>query len=243
MLKKVCKKCLYVFEGTGDTCPECLESKKKYQDYIGSMFYVYEFIRLDTNEPFYVGKGKDGRAFRKLPNQRQIRLSNLVKEIRQNNSDYAVNIVERNILDEEIALQKEKELIEEYAFDFGYDLVNLQHSGDVEYREKISKSTKEAMQDEVVKLKCSDSAKKAWEDEEYRAKITAALKRPRKSAPKTKPKVQVVNIVTNEIVVDVEGMSNAKIAMAALGFGSKKFAKLRNGEVFEDLKLIKIDQK
>ena len=24
-------------------------------------YYVYEWIRLDTNEPFYVGKGKDDR--------------------------------------------------------------------------------------------------------------------------------------------------------------------------------------
>ena len=27
-------------------------------------YYVYEWIRLDTNEPFYVGKGKNKRCYK-----------------------------------------------------------------------------------------------------------------------------------------------------------------------------------
>ena len=27
-------------------------------------YYVYEWIRLDTNEPFYVGKGKGNRCYK-----------------------------------------------------------------------------------------------------------------------------------------------------------------------------------
>lgn len=35
----------------------------KVGDYIGvnKIYYIYEWIRLDTNEPFYVGKGKGNR--------------------------------------------------------------------------------------------------------------------------------------------------------------------------------------
>ena len=29
-----------------------------------NVFYVYEWIRLDTNEPFYVGKGRDNRCYK-----------------------------------------------------------------------------------------------------------------------------------------------------------------------------------
>lgn len=260
MKKKVCKKCLYIYEGTGDICPECLEKKKEHKDYLGNMYYVYEFIRLDTNEPFYVGKGKNNRAFRKLPNTKERRLNDIVNSLLENNSNYAVNIICNNITEDE-ALQLERQTIEEYVYEFGYDLKNVIYSGDEEFREqmknltselwkdesfreKVITRTKEAMQDETIRIQCSDGAKKAWEDEEYRAKITAALKRPRKSAPKTKPRVEIVNVVTNEVVIVADGMSDAaKQAKEKLGFGSKKFAKIRNGEIFEDMKLTKFEQK
>lgn len=257
MGKKVCKKCLYIYEGTGDICPDCLEKKKQHQDYLGALYYVYEFIRLDTNEPFYVGKGKNNRAFRKLSERKDKRLFNFIKE---NNIEYAVNILEKN-LSEEDAFMIESKMIQEYIFDFGYDLKNIHYAGDEEFlefkrktteelwkdedfREKVTTRTKESMQDEMIRLQCSNGAKKAWEDEEYRAKITAALKRPRKSAPKTKPRVEIVNVVTNEVVIVADGMSDAaKQAKEKLGFGSKKFAKIRNGEIFEDMKLTKFEQK
>lgn len=255
MNKKVCKKCLYIFEGAGDTCPECLEKKKEHKDYLGAMYYVYEFIRLDTNEPFYVGKGKNNRAFRKIPNSKEGILNQYVEDLRDSGSDYAVNLVINNITNEDEAYKLERELIEEYVYDWGYDLQNLVYTGswsesmkemwrNEEFREKAVRGTKEAMQDETIRLQCSNGAKKAWEDEEYRAKITAALKRPRKSAPKTKPRVEIVNVVTNEVVIVADGMSDAaKQAKEKLGFGSKKFAKIRNGEIFEDMKLTKFEQK
>ena len=31
---------------------------------IDNEYYVYIYWRLDTNEPFYVGKGKNNRCFR-----------------------------------------------------------------------------------------------------------------------------------------------------------------------------------
>ena len=60
-------------------------------------YYVYEWIRLDTNEPFYVGKGK-GDRWRKLKREGNNHFNNIVNKV-----SVAVNILHDN-LEEEIAL-------------------------------------------------------------------------------------------------------------------------------------------
>lgn len=89
---------------------------------MNNVYYVYEWIRLDTNEPFYVGKGKGNRwrSFNRKYNPYFMRVIN--------NVDVAVNILENN-LSEQAALEYEVYYIEYYK-DLGYELTNLTPGGD-----------------------------------------------------------------------------------------------------------------
>ena len=85
-------------------------------------YYVYEWIRLDTNEPFYVGKGCGDRW--KEINGRNSHFTNIVKTI-----PCAVNILHDN-LDEQTAFGLEVWYIKEYREIIGYNLVNVQDGGE-----------------------------------------------------------------------------------------------------------------
>ena len=87
-----------------------------------SNYYVYEWIRLDTNEPFYVGKGCKNR-WRSLDNRNKW-FKNIVKKI-----PCVVNILHDN-LDEDIANDLEVWYIREYRDIIGYDLVNIADGGE-----------------------------------------------------------------------------------------------------------------
>lgn len=101
-------------------------------------YYVYEWIRLDTNEPFYVGKGKGNRW-------KDFRRSKYFKNI-INKTSVAVNIL-HDELDEQTAFDLECWYIHEYIFDYGYTLTNLTWGGEgtsptEEVRKKMSESKK-----------------------------------------------------------------------------------------------------
>lgn len=109
------------------------------------MAYVYRHIRLDKNEPFYIGIGND------MTNKRakeKARRSNLWKKIIAK-SDYEVEILFDGISYDEAKL-KEIEFIELYGrIDLGNGtLANLTNGGDgtinpsQETRDKISKVNK-----------------------------------------------------------------------------------------------------
>ena len=85
-------------------------------------YYVYEYIRLDTNEPFYVGKGKRGRW-------KDIKKRNewFIKIV--NKYDVAVHILHDN-LEEDVALDLECWYINEYKYVIGYDLCNIVDGGE-----------------------------------------------------------------------------------------------------------------
>ena len=85
-------------------------------------YYVYEWIRLDTNEPFYVGKGK-GDRWCKLDRGSNKHFNNIVK-----NYPVAVVIIENN-LDEKTAYEYEVYYINEYK-NMGLPLVNITDGGD-----------------------------------------------------------------------------------------------------------------
>lgn len=85
-------------------------------------YYVYEYIRLDTNEPFYVGKGKR-RRWKDIKGRNEW----FIKVI--NKCDVVVNILHDN-LDENIALDFECWYIHEYKYIIGYDLVNITDGGE-----------------------------------------------------------------------------------------------------------------
>lgn len=103
-------------------------------------YYVYEWIRLDTNEPFYVGKGHD-RRWKILNRGNNKHFNNIVKSV-----PVAVNILHDN-LDEQIALDLECWYIWQYRDIIGYDLCNIDDGGfggslSNETKQKISEKAK-----------------------------------------------------------------------------------------------------
>lgn len=87
-------------------------------------FYVYEWIRLDTNEPFYVGKGIRNRAL--IPYRNRY-FNNVIKKVGMEN--VAVSILHKNI-DEQTALEYEVYYIALYKDEFGFNLTNLTDGGE-----------------------------------------------------------------------------------------------------------------
>lgn len=87
-----------------------------------NIYFVYEWIRLDTNEPFYVGKGKGDRWYRR--NSRNKHFLNIYNKV-----PTAVHILHENLSEQE-ALEYECWYIDEYKYNIGYNLVNLTDGGD-----------------------------------------------------------------------------------------------------------------
>lgn len=85
-------------------------------------FYVYEFIRLDTNEPFYVGKGCGNRV-----NDIHRGRSKWFKSI-VNKHEIVSNIIVNNLTEKE-AYEAEVWFIYEYKHILNYKLVNLDDGG------------------------------------------------------------------------------------------------------------------
>lgn len=88
-----------------------------------NIYYVYEWIRLDTNEPFYIGKGKGDRCYR-LTRGNNKHFNNIVKSI-----PCAVNILHDN-LDEQTAYGLECYYIWLYRDIIGYSMCNLCDGGE-----------------------------------------------------------------------------------------------------------------
>lgn len=77
-------------------------------------FYVYIYWRLDTNEPFYVGKGY-GRRWKALYN-RNIHFINVA-----NKYPIMVEIVKNNLTEDE-AFYWEEKIIETLVFEYGFSI-------------------------------------------------------------------------------------------------------------------------
>lgn len=90
---------------------------------MNNQYYVYEWVRLDTNEPFYVGKGQGDRCYRKKRGNNQ-HFNNIVKNI-----PTAVVILHEGLTEEQ-ALEIECWYIHQYEFEWGYNLVNLTEGGE-----------------------------------------------------------------------------------------------------------------
>ena len=76
-------------------------------------FYVYAHYRLDTMEPFYIGKGKNGR--------KNILSRNSLHDNVSKKHGHAVVILYDNLTEEE-AFFYEREVIEDLVFDEGYEI-------------------------------------------------------------------------------------------------------------------------
>ena len=111
-----------------------------------NVFYVYEWIRLDTNEPFYVGKGRDNRCY-KLTRWNNQHFNNIVKSV-----PIAVNILHDN-LREDVAYDLECYYIWQYRDVIGYELVNISDGGEgISHTEESKKKLSE-----LAKLRVGES--------------------------------------------------------------------------------------
>ena len=151
------------------------------------MAYVYRHIRIDKNEPFYIGIGKDDtykRAYQSSKTKRSDFWHNIASR------GYEVEILMDNLTWEQ-ACEKEKEFISIYGRkDLGQgSLVNLTNGGDgaieisKESIESIRKKLTGLKQSEYTKNKRKETLKKVWQNEDLRN-----LKR-----------IQSSNIMSNEI--------------------------------------------
>ena len=96
-------------------------------------YYVYRYIRLDTNTPFYVGKGKEKRAY-KL-NDRNRYFKNIIKTV-----PYELEFICEDMT-EDRAFNKEIEFIKLYK-DAGYCEANLSNGGEGPSGTIVSKETR-----------------------------------------------------------------------------------------------------
>ena len=120
------------------------------------MAYVYKHIRLDKNEVFYVGIGKQENYKRAYT----LRSRNLYWKNIVNITDYKVEIIHENI-SWEYACEKEKEYINLYGrkdLELG-TLVNMTDGGEGFLGYKHSSITKEKMSNSRKGKKCSDELK------------------------------------------------------------------------------------
>lgn len=111
---------------------------------MNNIFYTYIHIRPDTNEPFYVGKGK-GRRYKTKTGRNQY-WHNVVNK---NNGVFESKIIFEGLTEKE-ALLKEVE-VEKELKEKGYNLVNLAETGNSgpvgvsrteEHKQSLSKATK-----------------------------------------------------------------------------------------------------
>ena len=158
-------------------------------------FYVYAHYRLDTMEPFYIGKGKDGR--------KDILSRNTIHDRISKKHGHAVVILYDNLTEEE-AFFYERETIEDLVFNEGYEihckncgeftgkfsyLTNFSfggegisgHSHNEETKKKMSKAQSKAQikryEDKKEREKLSITVKKYFEDPYNRKKTSEANKK------------------------------------------------------------------
>ena len=145
-------------------------------------FYVYAHYRLDTMEPFYIGKGKDER--------KDILSRNHIHDSISKKHGHAVAVLYSNLTEEE-AFFYEREVIEDLVFDEGYEIPckncgeftkkfsyltnftfggegSVGHNCSEESKKKISKTQKNRWQDPEARKKQSEMQKKRLKDPKVR---------------------------------------------------------------------------
>ena len=141
-------------------------------------FYVYAHYRLDTMEPFYIGKGKDGRKDKLSRNTIHDRISK--------KCGHVVVILYDNLTEEE-AFFYEREVIEDLVFNEGYEipckncgeftgkfsyLTNFSFGGEGQTGHILNEESKKKMSKSA-----SIASKKRWEDTKEREKVSITVKK------------------------------------------------------------------
>ena len=163
-----------------------------------NVYYIYQHIRLDNNSVFYVGKGKKHRI--NESSNRNKYWHNIVNKV-----GYKSEIV-YDKLNEELALDLEKELIAKYK-SLNYKLCNLTDGGEGVSGYKHTTETKKLL-GELNKTRSPDSDKTrikkglAWKGkkrkpftEEHKEKLIQARKKQimNKVTEETKRKISLSN--------------------------------------------------
>lgn len=127
------------------------------------MFYVYEHWRSDTGQCFYVGKGKEWRAYKFACRSTHHR--NIVARLRKLKSDVEVRFIAKS-LSEAAAHELERERIAHWRA-LGVPLVNLTDGGE-------GASGYVALPETRAKLSAASQA--YWSNPEARARASERLK-------------------------------------------------------------------
>lgn len=127
---------------------------------MSEIFYVYEHIRNDTNEIFYVGKGSGDRCYKKIG--RNQHWHNIV-----NYAGFTVRMIVEDI-SEDLALELEIELIKELR-ELGIPLVNYTDGGDGISGYKHTDEARAKMSEKKTGVKLEPFS------EEHKQKIGAAM--------------------------------------------------------------------
>jgi hypothetical protein len=143
-----------------------------------SKYYVYGHYILGSEEPFYIGKGKEDRAWSKTGHN--VYWDRIVKKY-----DYEVKLLHEN-LDESTAHKIETELITKYGrknIKTGC-LVNMTDGGEgasgitqtPETKEKRRNSNKRTWNQPNKKIERSLESKKRWENPQYKERTKRSIK-------------------------------------------------------------------
>lgn len=128
------------------------------------MAYVYRHIRLDKNEPFYIGIGSDNNYQRAFTTRNRNKFWNNI--ISKTNYDVEILLDD---LEYNEALKKEKEFISLYGrIDLKNGiLVNLTDGG---------QGQKGIVRNEIYREKLKENAKKRWANSDFKEKMKIKLK-------------------------------------------------------------------
>ena len=96
-------------------------------------FYIYIYWRLDTNEVFYVGKGK-GDRWKTLNRKHNQHFNNII-----NKYPIAVEIIKDNLTENE-AFYWEEKIIEILVFEYGYSIDMLNNRSSAKGKHLVNKT-------------------------------------------------------------------------------------------------------
>ena len=145
-------------------------------------FYVYEHIRPDTGQVFYVGKGHSRRAWDWHRGRNRWHKA-IVKKLRESGIDVEVRIF-FNCLLEKTAFKMERIRIS-YWKSVGVNLCNLSEGGEGpsglkhtdEWKADTSEKLKAFYASPEARAKKSEIAKKALADPDVRARLSTSIKK------------------------------------------------------------------
>lgn len=135
-------------------------------------YYIYEWIRLDLNEPFYIGKGKGNRCY---DTRRNKHFKDVIRYCLNNNIQVAVSILLRNLSEKE-AYQYECWYINMYFMDFGFNLTNKAWGGEGGNVVSLMSKGKKAEYSRKMRQSCLGKNKGKVHSKETKKKISDANK-------------------------------------------------------------------